>query len=55
MKKKKYTPLKINCNVVVIESSICAGSAFVKPQTSSDVTTEWEKGNDQNKNYEWDW
>lgn len=54
MKKKKYTPPKINCNVVVIESSICAGSAIVRPQDSNQqILEEWDEIDEPVKNIDW--
>jgi len=53
MKKQTYKSPKIELFIIELEEGICSGSALVKPQNDSDVTTEWETGTDQNLTFSW--
>ena len=53
MKKRIYSKPKIELFVIEIEEALCTGSVITKPQNSSNVSTEWEKGIDQDLVFSW--
>jgi len=53
-KKMKYVSPQLNVEEVEMEQGIAAGSAAVKPGSSSnEVKSQWDTGSDSNSNVEW--
>lgn len=51
--KKYYKPIW-QIYYVKIENTLAISSALTKPESSEDVSTIWEKGDDQEENYYWE-
>ncbi|MEI2273080.1 hypothetical protein OHD16_13095 [Sphingobacterium sp. ML3W] len=50
----KYVSPQLNVEEVEMEQGIAAGSAAVKPGSSSnEVKSQWDTGSDSNSNVEW--
>ena len=54
-KKPIYIPPVVIPHLVILEDMITAASAITKPQSSSDVTTQWEtEADDVRPNFNWE-
>lgn len=52
--KEKYKKPIITLASIQIEECIVAQSAFIKPQTASDVRTEWDTDVTETKTFSWE-